>query len=144
MRPARAPFAVAALIGLLGCADAHGFTGPDGLEYGPSLQLAGVMTSGFEVEAVVLCGKGREDCMTGAARREDGACWMTYTAKGAEDLQKLSGGTVYAKYDYRDYWIEFTGRRTVAPGRHGHLGVYECQVLVESMTRFEELAGRDD
>ena len=131
----------ALLIAIGGSAAADTVRGPSGAIYGPSQDMKGVAVNGFEVDALTPCGDDREACIASAASTARAACWLEYTSEAREQLMLFSDDQAYEKVAYMRYWMELTGRHTVTKSQYGHLGAYPCQVLVENVTRYEELAG---
>lgn len=121
------------------CASADTVSGREGTEYGRSQQLHGVAVNGFEVDAVTLCDAKKADCIAADNSDPQAACWNEWTPAASEQLMALTDGQAYGKYEYKSYWMEFTGRKTAEEGEYGHLGVYPCQVLVEKLSVYEAL-----
>lgn len=100
--------------------------------------MQGIAESGFEVDAITLCADGKEDCTARADSMGNG-CWVEYTEPGGEQLRALMHGEAYDKYGYIRHWIEFTGRKTRSSGHYGHLGAYDCQILIESVEIYDRI-----
>lgn len=123
---------------LTGCAQAEPQTPPPGSPYGPVQAMQGIAVSGFEVDAITLCADSRDECVARADRSGNG-CWVEYTSIGGEQLRALMAGEDYDKYGYVRHWIEFTGRKTRADGKFGHLGAYDCQILLETVETYDKI-----
>jgi hypothetical protein len=135
MRLSRFPLYCAAIAG---CAQAGTGLTRDGVDFGPSTAMQGIATSGFEVDAVVLCSDSRERCI-GNRDRSDNGCWVENTPHAVRDRPALTGNEASDKYGYASHWMEFIGRKTVSNGQYGHLGAYRCKILLERVRVFDKL-----
>ncbi len=127
-----------ACVAVAGCAQAGAGLTRDGVAFGPSMTMQGFASSGFEHDAIVLCGGARASCIASRDRRDNG-CWVERTVQASADQRALAGNDVFDKYGYASHWIEFTGRKTVSDGQYGHLGGYKCKILMERVRVFEHL-----
>ena len=105
----------------------------DGLRYGNVEQLSGVYLTNFERSTFVRCNRKTGGCRDWTGSTEDYAVECDPTACAALEARiKAINGS-------HDKWalfaIDFTGRRSIGPGRSRWLGDPARKVFVEHLER---------
>jgi hypothetical protein len=115
------------LLGLIACA-ACGSTGEPSFERQERMQ--GLWRNGFEES--VFCPAPAQKCdyvMTGD--RAEPLIWLDASISFPAEIKMRQLGGLYE--------IEFLGRRSVKPGRYGHMGMFDQQVIVDRLISVREV-----
>lgn len=63
-------------------------------------------------------------------QRKEALIWLRFSKDGDAEFKKARGGL---------YAVEFIGRRTKVPGRFGHMGVFDEEIVVDRMISIERV-----
>ncbi len=83
-----------------------------------------------DFEGQTFCPEPAQAC---SGESQEGAIWLTFSDGSRPAVNAAVGET---------YLIEFVGRRTSRPGRHGHMGLFSHEMMVDNLISVSPLTQR--
>jgi len=104
--------------------------------YRKETHISGLFRFDFEISSLVLCPQ-IEKCNFQTESAYGTGCWLDFNERASADLDEITGKKHFDSGGA--YWIEGKGQITAHPGHFGHMGNYECEVMMTTVSEFKRL-----
>jgi len=85
-----------------------------------------------DFEGSLFCPAPAKTCgYVARGRRSEPSIWLDFGRPPSAEFSPKQHGGLYA--------VEFIGRRTAIPGHHGHMGVFDAEMIVDQLISMKEI-----